>query len=126
MRIFGIVKIIISAFLCVVIIHWVLALINCEILTAQHYDEFKDAYKQNNMLIDMDYFKVLSCNLYKSDIAQVYYIGKGNSCADVLTFQYNAENGLWEEITWNTIWSKGGSASEVIWPYWWHFIYGGF
>ncbi len=126
MRIFGIVKIIISAFLCVVIIHWVLALINCEILTAQHYDEFKDAY-QYATYGGIEYFKVLSCNLYKSDIAQVYYVGKEHSYADVLTFQYNPEKGIWEEINFTCIRSRvGGNASNIIWPYWWHFIYGGF
>ena len=41
-------------------------------------------------------------------------------------FKYNYDADLWEEISWSTIWSTTGSASEVIYPYWWHFIYGGF
>ena len=36
------------------------------------------------------------------------------------------KDGVWQEIAWETIWSTSGSASEVIYPYWWHFIYGGF
>ena len=38
---------------------------------------------------------------------------------------FSANNGVWQEISWKTIWSTSGSASEVIYPYWWHFIYGG-
>ncbi len=79
------------------------------------------------MLGDMEYFKVLSYNFHRTwGVAQVYYVGEGHSGGDVLTLQYNYEKNLWEEISWRTIWSGvGGSASEVIWPYWWHFIYGG-
>lgn len=106
---------------------WIGSLIKCEVLTHKHYDEFKDAYKQNTMLGDMEYFKVLSYSPYSTyDVAQVYYVSKGNTAGDVLTFKYNYDTDLWEEISWSTIWSTNGSASEVIYPYWWHFIYGGF
>ena len=43
---------------------------------------------------------------------------------DVLTFENR--NGNWVETSWETVWSTTGSASKVIYPYWWHFIYGGF
>ena len=105
---------------------WVSALVKCEVLTHAHYDEFKDAYTGNTMLSDIEYFKVLSYEQYKDGIAQVYYVSKGNAGADVLTFKYDHESRSWKEIAWSTIWSKGGSASDVIWPYWWHFVYGGF
>ena len=72
------------------------------------------------MLGEMEYFKVLSC---KDNTAEVYYVSKGMTDANVLTFKNN--NGVWQEISCNTIWSTTGSASEVIYPYWWHFIYGG-
>ena len=111
---------------CYFLIMWVGTLIKCEVATHQHYDEFKDAYQQDTMLGDMEYFKVLSYFPYRSDIAQVYYVGKGHAGGDVLTFRYNYEKDSWERISSATIWSGvGGSASEVIWPYWWHFIYGG-
>ena len=103
------------------------SLIKCEVLTHQHYDEFKDAYKQNTMLGDMEYFKVLNYSPYLTyDFAQVYYVSKGNTAGNVLTFKLNNDTDLWEEISWSTIWSTTGSASEVIYPYWWHFIYCGF
>ncbi len=118
---------IVLGIICYFLITWIGTLIKCEVLTYQHYDEFKDAYKQDTMLGDMEYFKVLSYNPNRAwGFAQVYYVGKGHSGGDVLTLQYNYEKDLWEEISWSTIWSGvGGSASEVIWPYWWHFIYGG-
>lgn len=97
------------------------ALIKCEILTKKHYSEFEFAYKSNTMLGDMEYFKVLSCD---ETTARVYYVEEGNTVASVLTFE--KENDAWVETRWDTIWSTRGSASDVIWPYWWHFIYGGF
>ena len=99
---------------------WASALINCEILTKKYYDDFKHAYTQNTMLGEMEYFKVLSCD---ENTAEVYYVSRDMTDANVLTFQNN--NGVWQEIAWETIWSTSGSASEVIYPYWWHFIYGG-
>ena len=99
---------------------WGISLIKCEILSHKYYDIFEQAYKQNTMLGEMEYFKVLSCD---GNTAEVYYVSKGMTDANVLTFRNN--NGTWQEISWETIWSTLGSASEVIYPYWWHFIYGG-
>jgi hypothetical protein len=87
----------------------------------KYYDDFAFAYTQTTMLGDMEYFKVLRCD---GATADVYYVGKGRTAADVLTFE--KRNGNWAETSWETVWSTTGSASEVIYPYWWHFIYGGF
>ena len=73
------------------------------------------------MLGEMQYFKVLSCD---GKIADVYYAGKEMTDANILTFEHN--NGNWIETEWVTVWSTSGSASNVVYPYWWHFIYGGF
>ena len=99
---------------------WVTTLIKCEILTQKYYDDFKQAYTQNTMLGEMEFFKVLTCD---ENTAEVYYISKGMTGADVLTFSNN--NGIWIQTSWKTIWSTSGSASDIIYPYWWHFIYGG-
>lgn len=98
-----------------------IALLNCEILTRQYYSEFEYAYSSNSMLGEMEYFKVLECD---GTTARVYYVSSEKRAADVLSFA--KINGNWEETSWQTIWSASGSASETIWPYWWHFIYGGF
>ncbi len=123
MKIFG--KIIVGI-ICFFLIIWIGTLLKCEVLTHRHYNEFKDAYKQNTMLGDMEYFKVLSYCPYRTNVAQVYYVCEGNAAGNVLAFQYDYDTDSWKEISWSVIWSDSGSASEVIWPYWWHFIYGGF
>ena len=105
-------------FLCVL---WLGALIRCEVLTDRYYDDFADAWRQNTMLGEMEYFKVLRCD---GEWADVYYVGKDYSSGDLMSFY--VEEGRWIEANWDTIWSDTGSASDVIWPYWWHFIYGGF
>ena len=116
-----IILIIVIVAIMIPVVFWTSALIKCEILTHKYHDDFEQAYKQNTMLGEMEYFKVLGCD---EDTAEVYYVSKGTTDANVLTFKNN--NGVWQEISWKTIWSTSGSASEVIYPYWWHFIYGGF
>ena len=100
---------------------WIGALIHCQILTDRYYDDFSDAWQQNTMLGEMEYFKVLHCD---GAWAEVYYVGEDYSSGDLMTF--HMEEGKWTTANWATIWSDTGSASSVIWPYWWHFIYGGF
>lgn len=114
-------KYLMLGFIICLICVWVGSLINCELLTYKHYDEFKDAYKQNTMLGDMEYFKVLNYSSY--DIAQVYYVSKGYAMGNVLYFKYDFDNDTWKEISWGTGWSASGNADNVIYPYWWHFIY---
>lgn len=99
---------------------WVGSLIKCEILTQKYYDDFRYAYAASTMLGQMEYFKVLRCD---DSTAEVYYVGKGMSSGDVLCFE--RIDGTWTQVTWDTVWSDSGSASDVIYPYWWHFIYGG-
>ena len=114
-----ILKIVLIAIIILLLL-WGFALVKCEILTHIYYDDFEQAYAQNTMIGEIEYFKVLKCN---GNIAEVYYVGEGMSMGNVLTFENN--NGIWSETSWNTIWSTSGSASDVIYPYWWHFIYGG-
>ena len=110
-----------GAALAVCIIIWGVALIRCEVLTHRYHAEFVHAHESNTMLGEMQCFKVLRRTEAE---AEVYCVSKGWTDANVLSFE--RRNGAWEEVGWNTIWSTTGSASEVIWPYWWHFIYGGF
>ena len=113
--------IIVIAVIMLPVVFWGVSLIKCEILTQKYFDVFDQAYKQNTMLGEMEYFKVLSCN---ENTAEIYYVSKDMTGGNLLTFQNS--NGIWQEISWKAIWSTSGSASEVIYPYWWHFIYGGF
>ena len=74
-----------------------------------------------NMMGDEEYFKVLD---YSDDMAYIYYVSDEMSSASIVCFRYI--NNKWECTSYSTVWSTTGSASETIWPYWWHFIYGGF
>lgn len=100
---------------------WLSTIVKCEILTQKYYNDFEYAYRDNPMLGEMEYFKVLQCD---KETAEVYYVSKGMAGADVLTFE--RKNSSWIETGWRTIWSASGSASNVVYPYWWHFVYGGF
>lgn len=100
---------------------WIISLGKCEILTHLHGHEFSEIYHENTMLGAIEYLRVLK---YSSNFAKVYYVGKDHCGGDILTFV--RENKKWKCSNWETVWSgRGGSASEVIWPYLWHFIYGG-
>lgn len=104
------------------LIVWGISLAKCELLTLKHGSEFAEIYKENTMLSEQQYWKVLG---YSDQIARVYYVGMNHSSANILTFQNM--DGQWRyDGEWETIWSTSGSASQSIWPYWWHFIYGGF
>ena len=103
------------------LIVWLSALAKCEYLTHKYHDDFKYGYVDTNMLGDMEYFKVLSCD---GKYAEVYYVSENMTGANIISFVKIDDE--WIYNSWATIWSTTGSASEVIWPYWWHFIYGGF
>lgn len=101
---------------------WILSLAKCEILTIKHGHEFgDDLFKENTMIGEKEYIKIIN---YTDTYARIYYVGIKMSHGEILSF--SKENGQWKYENWErTVWSDTGSASEVIWPYWWHFIYGG-
>ena len=117
-----IIKRILFIILIILILYWLLSLLRCEILTLIHGHKFESNYKENTMIGEIDYLKVLD---YSDTTARVYYVGKNKSGGDVLIFKN--KNNTWVYDSWeNTIWSRTGSADDVIFPYWWHFIYWSF
>ena len=106
--------------LMLLIVLWGAKLIHCEILTAQYFDNFGLAYTENTILGDLEYFKVVRCN---GKSAQVYYVTENKTSGNVIDYVY--EDGKWQQMSWSTVWSDSGSASDVLFPYVWHFIYGG-
>jgi hypothetical protein len=104
--------------LCFLII-WGISITRIEILTLIHGYEFSDSYKENTMLREQKYCKVLQ---YSKNYACVFYIAEDRSTGDILEFE--KKNGEWHFTgNWETVWSTGGSADNIIWPYWWHFFY---
>ena len=120
-RIGNAIKIIIILVVGVFLNVWIISLVKCDVLTVMHGKEFETVYRDDTMLSEIDYLKILS---YSKNSAKVYYVSENRTGGDVLTFKL--VNGKWTKCEWRTVWSTTGSASEVIWPYWWHFIYGGF
>lgn len=112
--------IVLSPFIIFLVI-WLFSLTKCEVLTIMHGNEFSEVYKENTMISEIDYLKVLN---YSDNFARVYYVSEDRSNANILIFI--KESDVWKYHAWETtVWSSSGSASDVIWPYWWHFIYGG-
>ena len=91
---------------------WGVSLFKCEMLTARYGDEFSEIYKENTMLGDIEYFKVLD---YTDSSAKVYYVSHDYSGGDVLAFE--KENGEWKYSEWETVWSEMGSTDGFLWPY---------
>ena len=115
------VKIIILTPILIFALIWIASLAKCAVLTCIYGSQFKDNYYEHTMIGDIDYFRVLD---YSEEEACVYYVSKGRAAGSTVTFLKT--DGEWEFSKWNTVWSSSGSASEVVWPYWWHFIFGGF
>ena len=103
------------AIILVFFIVWGASLIKCEILTNKYSEELEYAHTENTMLGKIEFFKILECNGEK---AKVYYVCDNNTVGHVLEFE--KQNDAWKESNWETIWSKQGSADEMIWPYWYH------
>lgn len=82
----------------------------CEILTLLHGHEFKDAYKEDTMLREQSNWKVLD---YSATYARGYYVDEQGG--DILEFTRQGDQ--WAFAKWETIWSKTGSADEIMWPY---------
>lgn len=99
---------------------WILALAKCEISSILHREEFYGLDESTtNMVEKAENVKVLK---YNAGNAKIYYYDKSGACV----FEFKKKNDTWEMITWNSVWSSQGNASDIVWPYWWHFIYGGF
>jgi len=97
----------------VVLLIWGISILKCEVLTWQYGSQFEIVYRENTMMGEIDYLKVLD---YSEESARVYYVSKNHSGGDVLIF--SKQNGLWKYDKWErTVWSKTGSADGFIWPY---------
>ena len=121
--VFGIIKTIVAGFLII----WIASLIWCQFLTIAHIDEFTE----NTVGEYLDMAKTKHIIKYDSNEAVIYCIGevyvgekKVNQYGIEIFYVKNEDD--WIEEKAFPVWSSTGSASDVIWPYWWHFIYGGF
>jgi len=109
-------KFLISSIIVIIILFcvvWGISVLKCEILTYRYGEQFKTVYKENSMMGEIDYLKVLD---YSNNYARVYYVSKNRAAGNILVFM--KENAKWKYHKWeNTVWSKTGSADGFIWPY---------
>jgi hypothetical protein len=90
--------------------YWSLTILHCEYLTFKYGSEYVGLEEQTKMLPEAANLKVLYRGKYYS---AVYY--RAEDWGDILYFS-NTGNGH-KLIEWETIWSKGGSADDFMWPY---------
>ncbi len=118
-------KMFILTIFIVFMVIWLGTLLKCEILTVLHGEEFHFIFEDEDYSFDeLDYLKVIK---YDDIYAKVYFIYNGYNENDIaFVVDFNKKDGQWTYSSGHhTIWATKGSASDVIFPYWWHFIYGG-
>ena len=113
-------KVLIAIFLLLLLV-WVFCLACCEVMTLFFCDGLMQMEDRPTMLTEPEYVKVLK---YGRNSAKLYYVEEDMAGGHVL---YLAKyDGMWTAVEWHTIWSgTGGSASDIVFPYIWHFVYGG-
>ena len=98
---------------------WGSSILKCEYLTSQHSHEFDLAAipEEDTMLSKPDWFRIIS---YNDEYAEIYYISESFRLGSILSF--NKVDGKWKYDGYaNTRWTLlGGSADEIVWPYFWH------
>ena len=102
------------------ILYWGISLAKCEILTIMHGHHFTEEHIASADIGDVDFLKVLS---YSKNKATVYYVSDSKTFGTIHTF--TKEKGEWQYDNWYwAMWTaNGGNASEMVWPYLWHFLY---
>ena len=106
-----------TSLILLILFIWCASLLKCEILTAM-YSKYFNERDVIDLLGDVQNCKVID---YSENEAKVYYVSEGKTMGNLLTF--TKKNDTWKNKNWNTVWSKDGNADDIIWPYWWHFIY---
>ena len=99
--------------LAVLVICWGISFLKCEALTRKYSYQFEEIYKDYTMFEDPDDIKILE---YEKTEAVVYYVTKGSG-GDIVKYRRDGEDGQWQFVNWETVWSRTGSASGFVWPY---------
>ncbi len=100
---------ILLVFISVFFLYWLCSLVRCEILTVKYGEEFIGLEMQTNMIGPATSLKVLE---YSEEYARVYYKDEGG-----FVFEFYKNNDVWIRNRWYAVWSKTGSADDIMWPY---------
>ena len=100
-------------------------MLKCEYLTQRYAEEYVDVVLGDIEPERLHTIKVLD---YNDEYVRIYYVLDHFETRRP-GYGFVAEISNDKRINSNhmeyCVWSKYGSASSVVWPYWWHFIYGG-
>ena len=108
----------------VLLLVWLIPFAHNEILTISHGYEFRDRYREWSFYANDTKAELCKVLNYTENNAEVYYVTQGYDSGQVYYFVKSSER-QWQLDKVDTVWAKGGSASEVLWPYFWHIIYSG-
>lgn len=97
----------------ILLLIWIASLVRCEVLTNKYGYEFQYAYRDNTMIDEQAYCKVLA---YTDTYACVYSVANGRTSGNLLEF-VKEDGTQWKFKCWKTVWSTTGSADGFIWPY---------
>lgn len=108
-------KMVVKLFIIAIVITillWLIAIVQCEMLTLHHGSEFDNRWQEYTMLDEPQQLKVLE---YNENTAKIYLFNSDGG--DVLFFSRYSQTSDWSFESWETIWSKTGSADGFVWPY---------
>ncbi len=108
-----IVVIIIAIVIVLMFLTWTVSVINCEILTLKHIEEF--SLEDTEIVSEISFKRILSYTPWR---AKIYCVSQNERLGSVLEFEN--KNGNWVYASWDTYWTKlGGNADRRVWPYFW-------
>jgi len=102
-------KIISITLIAIIFVSWIIPFARNEILTAKHLHELE--------FEDKEYFEELKVVKYNKNTAKIYAVNNGRGAAILVTFK--KIDGKYEYDHWDAVWSKTGSADDMLWPYFW-------
>lgn len=100
--------------LIVVLFILVAPYLRVELLTHLYKNDFAEIDTSQFMIYKMEYFKIYK---YTKNKAVIFFVEEDKAYSVLVYFTRN-DDGEWMFTgEWKCIWSKYGSASEFIWPY---------
>lgn len=107
-------KIIIITILAFFLVIWAGNIIEIEITTFIHKNEFPPIAYDNSMIGEIKYFKIIK---YSKEEAKLYYVCKDRTSGNIVSYKKD-DSGKWIYSSWDeTVWSTSGSADGFMWPY---------
>lgn len=99
---------------------WVIPYIKNECLTCLYGKEFIGHEVESGWYRKADTMKVIQ---FTRTEAKIYYVCDNFTSGNIYTFVKD-EAGRWELDRWKTVWKSSGNVSKMMWPYFWHAVYG--